>query len=841
MADKSIGTAYVDLKTKVDKKSQNSAFKDFGNIADRLPSSIGGALGKATALGDVFSKYGTAIAGANSAAAGLATTMAAGAGSIGVVVGGMAATVGAANKALDENTQSWENLETKILTINGLVGGDQTAFDAFKTAIMEVASTTSWTAEQVADGMEALVRGGATAEQAIKSIGVVADFARAQVWDMGSSADLLSNVRNQFNLSIDDVTHIADVISTATASSAQNVSDFAEAMKMAGSTAGKMGQSLERTAAQIDALANVGIKGTMGGSAINALISRISGNKKAQKTLNELGVETHDQQGILRPLDEILTDARRSMQEKGWSNAQQETAWTQIAGAENLKSALTLSQNYLADIADTLRSVDGTTKAQAAAIDSGLKGSKEILASARDAITKQLGEAGAAGMKDRTDRITEAVGLAAEAAKDTAVSLERFSDASAAFGDIQGDLEILKQETLNALVSTAASIVEGLSPLIDLAHEILKILIDRDKLAAKQIVNVNNEAVQKGKEERRDIKWNAAKRTYFESTRGKALEQTTAEGVKLQGEEAYEYATNRRKALTAKQANGTKLTDDETKEIERLSDFINEADETIGKVAVNYYDKIDNLLKSGTDDELKQTAAANKRERDSYKGIIDQYKKRVEGGEFKESDPYGKAVLDAYSQAVKNYSKTAGRVEQIEAELALRDQRKRIEKEKPIEPTKPTSETVQGKPVAAPTPETIPLEDETKKKKKKGEEETPPPTYTPPTEKKEETPPQEIPPTAEKGNGENGVTPPAPELKIPDTILPAELEVKFKIDASEIMKPLAQGAPTFANTIAPVTNVPQEITDPAALNILKQINDALVDMKSKPATKVVNM
>ena len=834
MADKSIGTAFVNLKTKVDKNSQAAAFSEFGNLAEKLPGSLGGAIGKATALGSVFSKYGEALAGANTSAAALATTMAGGAGAIGATVGGMAATVAAANKVLEENASSWEALETKILTINGLVGGDQTCFDAFKEAIMGVASTTSWTAEQVADGMEALVRGGATAEQAIASISTVADLARSQVWDMGSSADLLSNLRNQFGLAIEDVTHIADVISATTASSAQNVSDFAEAMKMAGSTAGKMGQSLERTAAQVAALANVGIKGTMGGSAINALISRIAGNESTFEALTELGVKTHDESGNLRALDEILTDARVAMQNMGLSQEKQEALWTKIAGAENLKSALTLSQNYLVDIADTLRSVDGTTKKQAAAIDSGLKGSKEILESARDAITKQLGEAGAAGMKDRTDRITEAVGLAAEAAKTTSVNLERFSNATAKFGDISGDLEILKQEFINNLVSAAASIVEGLSPLIDMAHEILKILIDRDKLAAHQIANVNNKAKDTNKEGQREIKREAATRTFFESDKGKNMELTTNEGVKLNGKEAYEYATNRRKALTAKQEGGTALTEKETKEIESLSDFINEADETIAKVAVNWYDKFDKFLLTGTDEELKKSLELRNKEAESYKGLIDQYKPHVEAGEYKENDAYGNSVLKGYNQVIKNYSTATNAAEQIKAELALREQRKRT--------ARPKQQADAGTAAEKPTPtfaQTIdPFSGEKVEPRKK---ETP--IETPPETPKTETPPAvepptETPPPSVVVETPPAIEPPKAEVKLPENFDPFAIDVNVKIDTADLAK---NQIPTFADTINPPTTVSTEVTDPAALNVLKQINDSLRDLNSKPATKTANM
>ena len=829
MADKSIGTAFVDLKTKVDKKSANNAFQNIGNMAGSLPGAIGETLGKASSLGNIFSKYGEALAGAKAGAGALTGTITVGAGAIGAEVGAMAAIVKKANSVLNENAESWEALETKILTINGLVGGNDSSFDKFKDAIMKVASSTSWSAEQVAEGMESLVRGGASVEQAITSISTVADLARSQVADMGSMADLLSNTRNQFGLTINSVEHIADVIAKSTASSAQNVSDFTEAMKMAGSTAGKMGQSLERTAAQISALANVGIKGSMGGSAINALLSRISGNGSAQKTLQGLGVKTYDESGVIRPLDEIFTDARKAMQEKGLSGEQQNAAWASIAGAENLKSALALSQNYLADIEEELRNVHGTVKEQAAAIDSGLKGSKEILASAKDAITKQLGEAGSDGLKERIDKITEAVGLSAEVAKETAANLERFSNATTGFGDIQGDLEILKQETLNALISAAASICEGLKPITDILHELLSILIDRDKLEAQQIADTVNNAKRESKEGVNEQRRKAAEDEFYNSEEGKAFHLKTKEGVDLYGKEAVQYAETKRNAIAGKQASGQQLSEKEKKNLETFSSFVNAAEDKIVDIIGNKYEG-ENFYKNAPKEELERARSVREKEKEANEKIVLQYKQRVEAGAYDEKDPYGKAVLDNYSQAVKNIGILNGVLAKFDSALKDREisERKQKEEEAARNAPPPVQETA---PIVPESPESA--------GKKEGEQ-LPPPANTPPEKPKQEDNKKEdsVPaaPLPEDNKKEDSAPAPAPELKLPETLNPEN--IVLKIDTSKLDAAANQN--TFAHTINPI-QIPAEITDPAAIEILKQMNATLSEIKQKPVKKTVKM
>jgi len=87
------------------------------------------------------------------------------------------------------------------------------------------------------------------------------------------------------------------------------VESLGEAMKYVAPVAKSLGVSIEETSAMLGLLHNVGIKGSMAGTTLRAMMSRLSApTGEAAKALRTLGVQTTDAYGKMRPLQEILKD-----------------------------------------------------------------------------------------------------------------------------------------------------------------------------------------------------------------------------------------------------------------------------------------------------------------------------------------------------------------------------------------------------------------------------------------------------------------------------------------------------------------------------------------------------
>ena len=651
------GLGVTDLSTSLSKISFG---KDFMGQLGRLEKVFGSFKGATLSVGGLASG-GVEVAGLGAAATGI--------GVLGAGLVGAAAAIKATNQELDNSVNSWAKLEQKLNVISSINGGMQ-AFDQYKESILSVASTTSWTAEQVADGMEALVRGGLDVGDATKTISVVANLARGQVSDMASMGDLLSNVRNQFGLSVNDVNHIADVVSAATAGSAQGVNDFSQAMVYAGTVAGKSGQSLERTAAQLMALANVGIKGSQGGTAINALMNRVMGNSETIKALQEIRVAIYNQDGSLRNLDEIMRDAGQAMKDQGKSQQAQNAIWTKIAGAENLKSALALSETNLDTISETLKSIEGLTKQQADAVDRGIEGNRAIIESIRDSYSKTKGEAGADGYTKRLENLKTALEAQKPIIEKQAAALEKFANATSDWGTIQGASETIWLEIKTLITQLSANLASWLSPISKLLGRILSGIAGSRAGTNEYIKNSNDEAAKTYTEERETTLNNAAKRLVFESV--EKSNNKKYQYKNLTGESAYQQASLDKAALESK----TNRTAAEEQQL-RAANVIVERFEKAFKGVLD----MPNFKKQLNATELGELQQANKKRLDSAKEALVIAQKNVD-------DSNGWDNVVAKEEAVKLLAETQALVDKLESKQKQLDAAANLAKKKEEQPKK---------------------------------------------------------------------------------------------------------------------------------------------------------
>lgn len=153
-------------------------------------------------------------------------------------------------------------------------------------------ATTAYTASQAAKALENLTRNGLSARKATKALSSVLELAGANAIELAEAADIVTNTMNMFQLQVEDLNKVNDILSATCANSATNITDLYEAMKYAGSTANLFGISLEETSAALGVLANMGIKGSDAGTALRSMLLRLaSPTAKAAEVLKEYGLE----------------------------------------------------------------------------------------------------------------------------------------------------------------------------------------------------------------------------------------------------------------------------------------------------------------------------------------------------------------------------------------------------------------------------------------------------------------------------------------------------------------------------------------------------------------------
>jgi len=185
-------------------------------------------------------------------------------------------------------------------------------FKNLRKAAMRMGATTSFTAIQAGQGLEQLARKGFNAAQAMAALSPVLRLAEADQMNLKQSSDIVSSAIRQFSLRARDATTVADTLAFVSANSGTNVLALGESLKFAGVTAAQAGQSVQATVGALGMLANIGVKGSLAGTALKNMFMRLGKQSKSFVKLfgtrGELKKALTDQTGKWRGMDVIMKE-----------------------------------------------------------------------------------------------------------------------------------------------------------------------------------------------------------------------------------------------------------------------------------------------------------------------------------------------------------------------------------------------------------------------------------------------------------------------------------------------------------------------------------------------------
>ncbi|MGN0867813.1 MAG: phage tail tape measure protein [Oligosphaeraceae bacterium] len=132
----------------------------------------------------------------------------------------------------------------------------------------ELGASTAFTSSQVASGMQSLGMMGFSPEEIKEATGTIMALSQATGTDLATAATIAANNLRVFGLGAQDIGPASDYLAATANGSAQTLTDLGEALKTAGPAASSVGQSLRQTSAALGVLANMGIRGSVAGSAL---------------------------------------------------------------------------------------------------------------------------------------------------------------------------------------------------------------------------------------------------------------------------------------------------------------------------------------------------------------------------------------------------------------------------------------------------------------------------------------------------------------------------------------------------------------------------------------------
>lgn len=307
--------------------------------------------------------------------------------------------------------KAFAEFEERMLTVKGVTGAAGDALAKLTATAQELGATTSWSASQVADGMIALGRMGFDPSQINASIRSVMDMARGLGVTVDEAAAMLGATLNQFGADASRSADFADILTKATNAAAISATELGESLKYSGAAGAAVGQSIEEVVALTMSLRNVGLDASQAGTSLRSMFLTLQDAKKASAFEGLFNVSLRDEEGRLRSLVDVFTDAQAAAQAMGDEVA---GVVKEIFGTESTTAAVSLlNADDMKANEELLRNAQGAAAALREEMESGVAGSFDAVKSAVEGASIALGEALAPEVKGLAEAIVTISGALA--------------------------------------------------------------------------------------------------------------------------------------------------------------------------------------------------------------------------------------------------------------------------------------------------------------------------------------------------------------------------------------------------------------------------------------------
>lgn len=291
---------------------------------------------------------------------------------------------------------AFESSMSNVQALSGATGAD---FEALSAKAQEMGAKTKFSASEAADAMGYMAMAGWNAKDMLNGIEGVMNLAAASGEDLASVSDIVTDAMTAFGLAADgttkgvaNATYFADTLAATAASANTNVGLMGETFKYVGTMAGSLGYSIEDVSLAIGLMANRGLKGSMAGTSLNSVMTRLATNTSgAREAIEKLGVKFYDSSGNARALGDVMTELRDAT--KGMNNEQKTALANTVAGMEAQKGLLAIlnaTDDEYNSLADSIKNSTGATQKQADVKMDNLYGDVTRLKSAWDGLSIKI-------------------------------------------------------------------------------------------------------------------------------------------------------------------------------------------------------------------------------------------------------------------------------------------------------------------------------------------------------------------------------------------------------------------------------------------------------------------
>lgn len=288
----------------------------------------------------------------------------------------------------------FKQFDDTMLAVKAKTGATGEAFMSLREKAKELGATTRFSATEAAKGMDFLAMAGYKTNEIIDAMPGLLNLAAASGEELGAVSDIVSDVMTAFQWAARDTGKFADIMAYAASNSNTSVGMMGESFKYVASVAHSAGVSAQETATALAMMANAGVKGGMGGTALrSSLIRLMKPPKEAADAMEALGVQAIDSTGNFVGLRSIV--AQMTEKTQGMTKAQKASAAAAIFGTEAVAGMMGMINQGPEAFDKFLAGVEGSEGAaekMAMTMNSGIGGAIDNMRSALENVVICAGE-----------------------------------------------------------------------------------------------------------------------------------------------------------------------------------------------------------------------------------------------------------------------------------------------------------------------------------------------------------------------------------------------------------------------------------------------------------------
>lgn len=261
-------------------------------------------------------------------------------------------------------------------------------YERLKQAAKDAGATTKFSASQAAEALNYMALAGYDVDESIATLPTVLNLAAAGGMDLATASDMVTDSMSALGDMAGTADSFVDKMAKTSQKSNTSVAQLGEAILTVGGTAKSMAGGVDEMNTVLGILADNGIKGAEGGTALrNMILSLSAPTDTASAKMEELGLSVFDAEGKMRPMNDVFNDLNDIL--STMTEGEQTQVLNTIFNKVDLKSVNALLANSgerFDELSGYIADCDGAAANMADTMNNNLQGSVTILQSALEGL-----------------------------------------------------------------------------------------------------------------------------------------------------------------------------------------------------------------------------------------------------------------------------------------------------------------------------------------------------------------------------------------------------------------------------------------------------------------------